>query len=158
MLANSLMSCSRFSATGGRHPARMICQCARHHSAPLANGASCSRSLPMGSPNPSPADGFAKRVSGTVPTSGGPRKCVAVMARRELVRKEGFRKQRAAQGTGANIRRRPNQPYRAGRNRPDWDDETGMSDLGRKRTFARSQNPGPLGSKADPCRTDQAGK
>jgi len=44
----------------------------------------------MGSPNPSPADGFAKRVSRTVLTSGGPQKCVAVMARREVVRKKVF--------------------------------------------------------------------
>jgi hypothetical protein len=57
----------------------------------------------MGSPNPSPADGFAKRVSITVLTSGGPQKCVAVMARREVVRKEGFREQRAAHGTGTDI-------------------------------------------------------
>src|SRR3546814_16079666 len=70
--------------------ARIICQCARHHPALLANGASCSHSLPVGSPNPSPADAFAKRVSRTVLTRGGPQKCVAVMARRQDRQKGRF--------------------------------------------------------------------
>lgn len=118
------------SATGGECPARIICQCARHHPALLANGALCSRSLPMGSPNPSPADGFAKQVSRTVLTSGGPQKCVAVMARREVVRKEGFCEQRAAQGTGTDIRLQPNQPSRW-RDRPVWDRISGMSEMER---------------------------
>src|SRR3546814_6217188 len=70
--------------------ARIICQCARHHPALLANGASCSHSLPVGSPNPSPADAFTKRVSRTVLTRGGPQKCVAVMARRQDRQKGRF--------------------------------------------------------------------
>src|SRR3546814_3823780 len=78
------------SATGAWPRARIICQCARHHPALLANGASCSHSLPVGSPNPSPADAFAKRVSRTVLTRGGPQKCVAVMARRRDRQKGRF--------------------------------------------------------------------
>src|SRR3546814_2017223 len=61
-----------------------------YHPALLANGASCSHSLPVGSPNPSPADAFAKRVSRTVLTRGGPQKCVAVMARRQDRQKGRF--------------------------------------------------------------------
>src|SRR3546814_5712846 len=78
------------SATGAWPRARIICQCARQHPALLANGASCSHSLPVGSPNPSPADAFAKRVSRTVLTRGGPQKCVAVMARRQDRQKGRF--------------------------------------------------------------------
>jgi len=50
----------------------------------------CSRSMPMGSPNPPPADSFAKRVSRTVLTSGEPQKGVAVMVRQRDRQKGRF--------------------------------------------------------------------
>jgi hypothetical protein len=46
-----------------------------------------------GSPNPSPADAFAKRVSRTVLTRGGPRNALRSWPAGRIVRKEGFREQ-----------------------------------------------------------------
>ena len=62
------------------------------------------------------------------------------MACREVVRKEGFCEQRAAQGAGTDIRLRPNQSYRAGRERPVWDPEKGKSKGSRNRRFTSSEN------------------
>src|SRR3546814_20479537 len=89
--------------TGAWPRARIICQCARHHPALLANGASCSHSLPVGSPNPSPADAFAKRVSRKVLTRGGPQKCVAVMARRQD-RQKGRDRKSVVEGKSVYVR------------------------------------------------------